>query len=199
MSFRPIQEGQPLSPNTLNRYLANSSHVWKATTSFSGTNAYNFLNVIDNSTATPTNPAFFTRVVISTVLAASNTVLFIRLIDTAGTVVATNNYWIGYYGIDSGGTARANGAAPTSVFNVGDMGTYPASWTLDFFHLTGTGTQMTGYGATGISSAAQWPAWVQAGGFCNYTALPISGLQLLSFAAVNFSGKLSVYQQRRIT
>ena len=188
-----------MSPNILNRYLSNSSHVWKASTSFSGTSAYNFLNIIDNTTTTPTNPALFTRIVISNVVAAGGTALFVRLVDTAGTAIATASYWMGYFGIDAGNGVRANGGSATSVYNIGDIGTTNSCWTLDFMHLTGTGTQMNGYGATnGGGTAATWPATCMTGGWNNYTALPISGIQLVSFGGINFSGKLNAYQQRRI-
>ena len=195
MTFKKIQDGQPITSDTLNRLITNSGQTWVASTTFSGTNTYNIDNVISNTAGGPR----WTRVVISNLVPASATALFIRAIDSIGTVVATNNYQIGYYGANSSGGTSSNWAVPTSVWNLGEIGgTYPANYTMDFYH-NGTnnhGISMFGTGQGGTTSAAAM-TMVNFGGWCNYNTRPIRGINLVSYLGVNFSGKINVYQYRR--
>ena len=195
MGLRKIQDGQPLTTDSLNRFVTNSGATWVASTSFSGTNNYNIDNVISNTAGGPR----WTRVVISNVVPATTTALFVRAIDSIGTVVATNNYQIGYYGSNSAGGVSSNWAIPTSVWNLGEVGGYPANYTLDFYH-NGTnnhGISMIGMGQGG-STSGNSPTMIMFGGWCNYNTRPIRGINLTTYAAINFSGKINVYQYRRV-
>lgn len=191
MSYKKIIDGSPISADRLNRFIANGGHTIRTQSSFSGTSSYNFNNTVDNSLSA--TPCVWTRVVLSNMVAASGTALFVRLIDTAGTTIATNVYNIGYYGIDANGTTQSNYAAPTSVYNLGNISSQQSNWTFDLHHVT-SGTNMMGYG----QSDSGYPCTVNFGGICYYSALPIAGLNLITFGAVNFSGTISVYWYRRM-
>jgi len=191
MSFRTIKDGQPITPDSLNRFVGNGAATWVSSTSCSGTSTYNIDNSINNS-----GLSRWTRVVISNVVASSATGLFLRAIDSLGNVISTNVYQIGYYGCNAAGALDSNWSTATSVWNVGPISNAVANFNCDFYHLNGgsQGMSMIGMGAGGN---AAYPNLSMYGGWCNYTTRSMRGFQLVSYLGVNFSCKVNVYQYRR--
>lgn len=198
MSYKKIADGMPVTTDLLNRFVGNSAMTWVASTSFSGSTSFNFSNIIDNSVYSAV-PKFFTRIVLSNLETAAASAIFIRLINTAGTVIDTNTYYTGYYGYDISGAINAGSAGPGSVFLIGNSTTgSPSAVTLDIHHNQTNGTQVVMQGLCLPGSGANYPATLVAAGSNFYTALPIQGIQLITyFSATTCSGTLNAYQYRR--
>ena len=196
MSYIKITNGTPVTPDKLNRYIANSGHTWVASTPFSGATSYNFNNIIDNSVVTAT-PALFTRIIITNCFSAAGSALFMRVIDSVGTVVQTNVYATGYNGFSANGTNLKSFSNATSVFNLGEISnTVGGNWTIDIEHSSGPNhTSMFGSAQNGPANP---PGAIMYAGYCSYSTNPIRGLHLVLFGgATTFQGTLDAYQYRR--
>lgn len=185
MTFIPIEDGTPITPNILNRFVGNSGLVWKSSTAFSGGTTYNFDSSLD-ATGSGWN-----RIILSNMTAAANLNMFMQLRTTAPATLAGANYNTGMYQVSSAGAGTQSIATATTVYYLGLLNTGLSNYVIDIMCLANGYTNMIGRGNNQDSTFTF-------GGANLLTGNTIGGFSLTLFGgATVFSGKVNTYYWRK--